>query len=298
MLVTVEKYGAKKYPVEFMSRTLNVSRQGYYKWLKTRNKPYKYAVLLAQIETVLKEDKENENYGTERMYDALVFKFNITVSQSTVARVMRENGLTHKKKHNPKGLTKADKEVRKSDDLLHRDFKSDEPNRKLVSDITQIPTADGPLYISGIFDCYDNVCAGLSMADNMRTELVIESLVQAAARHNIKNAIFHTDRGSQYTSHDFRVVLNGLGLNQSMNSAGGRCHDNAKCESMWARLKVEMLYRTDTSELPMERVKSLVFRYFMGYWNNRRICHAIGGLPPMMKRAQFFESHKQSGTAA
>ena len=78
-------------------------------------------------------------------------------------------------------------------------------------------------------------------------------------------------------------------IRQSMNSAGGRCHDNARCESMWARMKTELLYdRYDSEQLTVEQLKSLVWRYFMSYWNNRRICSANGGLPPMVKRSRFY----------
>ncbi len=74
-----------------------------------------------------------------------------------------------------------------------------------------------------------------------------------------------------------------------MNRAGGRCHDNARCESMWARMKTELRYdRYDPEQLTVEQLKSLVWRYFMSYWNNRRICSANGGLPPMVKRNRFY----------
>ena len=76
-----------------------------------------------------------------------------------------------------------------------------------------------------------------------------------------------------------------------MNSAGGRCHDNAKCESMWARMKEELIYgRINTEDYTVEELKIMVWRYFMSYWNNRRICSANGGLPPSVKRARYYES--------
>ena len=78
---------------------------------------------------------------------------------------------------------------------------------------------------------------------------------------------------------------------QSMNSAGGRCHDNARCESMWARLKTELLYdRCDSEKLTVSELKSLIWRYFISYWNNRRICTTNGGLPPMIKRQRYYDS--------
>lgn len=76
-----------------------------------------------------------------------------------------------------------------------------------------------------------------------------------------------------------------------MNSAAGKCHDNARCESIWGRMKEELIYgRYNTKKMSMETVKSLVWRYFMSYWANRRICSAIGGIPPAVKRQRYYES--------
>jgi transposase InsO family protein len=265
------------------------SRQGYYRYLESKQRPDKHAGLLAAIQAILDEGEENASYGRKRMIDALRLRGH-TESDSTIYCVLRKHGLLQKP-HTPKGLTVADKTAHKNDNLLKRDFTAQAPCEKLVSDITQLPTADGPLYISGVFDCFDNACLGLSMDDNMKTPLVVQSLVSAHNLYGISGAVFHTDRGSQYTSADFRVSLQNIGVVQSMNSDGGRCHDNAKCESMWARFKTEAIYgRHYTGRMPMEQVKSLVFRYFLGYWNNRRICHAIGGMPPTLKRRRFYES--------
>ena len=275
-----------KWPVAFMCRLFGVTPNGYRKWRKNCDRPYKHAALLAMMHQILGEDEENQNYGVDRMYAALKLR-GFKASKSTVARVMRANGLTQKVRRKPNGLTKADKEAQKSDNLINRDFTADAPNEKWVTDITQLPTADGTLYISGIFDCYDSTAVGLTMDDNMRKELVIDTVRQASAMYG-PGAIIHSDRGSQYTSQDFRDTLAMLGIKQSMNSAGGRCHDNAKCESMWARGKVEKFYNFDTSRMPMELVKKMAFRYYMGYWNNRRICSAIGGMAPATKRSAYY----------
>ena len=80
-----------------------------------------------------------------------------------------------------------------------------------------------------------------------------------------------------------------------MNSAGGRCHDNARCESMWAGFKEELLYeRYDTTAMTVEQLKTLIWRYFISYWNNRRICSADGGLPPMIKRQKYYDSLQEA----
>jgi transposase InsO family protein len=239
---------------------------------------------------ILAEDPENENYGKIRMYERLK-QDGHKCCQARVSAIMDENGLRVSKKKKPNGITKADKEAQASDNLLKGDFTAENPNEKCITDITQTPTLDGTLYISVIFDCYDNSAWGLEMADNMRAELVCSSLQNAVAMNPaMRGAILHSDRGSQYTSHLFRENLDKFGIIQSMNSAAGRCYDNAKCESMWGRFKEEKLYKTDTSKMTMAEVKSMVWRYFYSYWNNRRICSAIGGMAPMTKRKLYFDS--------
>lgn len=111
----------------------------------------------------------------------------------------------------------------------------------------------------------------------------------------LRGAIVHSYRGSQYTSEEYRRAVAKYGIDQSMNSAGGRCHDNAKCESLWVRFKEELLYgRYKTEKMSRAAVKSLIWRYLMSYWNNRRICSANGGLPPMVKRRLYYESVSQA----
>jgi transposase InsO family protein len=259
-------------------RVLGVTPQGYTKYMKNLTKPYKYAALLASMKAILAEDEFNKTYGKRRMFEKLQLDYDCPYSYHTVAKVMRENGLLHKR-GKPKGLTKADKEAQKSDNLLKRDFSADAPNQKTVTDITEWTACDGKVYQSGVFDCFDNACLGLSLADNMRAELCIETYLQAAGRYDLRGAVSHSDRGSQYTSEEFRRALADLGIVQSMNSAAGRCHDNAKCESMWARGKEEIMACYDTKKMTCEQLKRLIFRYYMGYWNNRRICSAIGGVP-------------------
>ena len=197
------------------------------------------------------------SYDRERIYYALLSK-GINISLSTVYRICKENNILASK-NKPKGLTKSDKEAYKNDDLLKGDFKSKLPNQKLIGDITQIPTANGTLYISTVFDCFDNYCLGLSMDDNMKSELVEKSLKMAISNRYIPNKycvnkiIFHSDRGSQYTSQNFRSLLNKNKIIQSMSHAKSSCYGNSKCESLFARFKVEAIYnryKTDIKFAP------------------------------------------------
>ena len=212
-------------------------------------------------------------------------------SEGTVRKIMEQIHLIHKSKRKPNGITKADREARKSDDLLKRDFTADAPLKKCVTDITEIKAKDGKLYVSAIFDCYDLLPVGLAMADHMRAELCCETLKHANLRFpEIRGAIVHSDRGSQYTSAAYRAVIQKYGIVQSMNRAGERCHDNARCESIWTRMKEELFYHRDrkTEHYKMEELKFMVWRYFMSYWSNRRICSAIGGIPSAVKRQRFY----------
>ena len=192
----------------------------------------------------------------------------------------------------PDGITKADREAHKSDDLLKRDFTSAEPLKKCITDITEIKAKDGKLYVSAIFDCFDTAVLGLAMGTNMKAALCRPTLENAVRSYPaLRKAVIHSDRGAQYTSGTYRKAVHKYGILQSMNSAGGRCHDNARCESMWARMKEELFYgRYHTEEMNIEELKTLIWRYFISYWNNRRICSANEGLPPMVKRQRYYKS--------
>ena len=288
----------EQYEVKFMCEMLGVSRSGYYKHQQIKLRPDKNAEILSVMREIIAEDEENENYGKNRMRDRLREKGQ-KCSRARVAQIMEENGLLKKKKRKPQGLTRADKAAQASENQIKGDFTAEKPNMKYVTDITQTPTLDGTLYISVIFDCFDNSAWGLEMDDNMRAELVCKS-VDSAMKMNpaMRGAILHSDRGSQYTSAVFRQTLDNSGIIQSMNSAGGRVADNAKCESMWGRFKQEKLYKTDTAKLSMAQVKSMIWRYFYSYWNNRRICSAIGGMAPLTKRKLYFDSILSAITAA
>ena len=258
--------------IAFYCDTLDVTRQGFYWYLKHRNDPWKYEGLAEKMRTIVAEDEYNDAYGRRRMCQAFILKYSdeeIT-SERTVYRVMEEIGLRHRPKRKPNGITKADRDARKSEDLLKRDFTAEKPLEKCVTDITEIPARDGKVYVSAIFDCYDLGVLGLAMADNMRAELCVSTLENASkAFPSIRGTVIHSD--------------------------GGRCHDNARCKVMWARMKKELRYgRYDTKKMTIGERKTLIWRYFIIYWNNRRICSANGGLPPMLKRKQYYESLKQT----
>ncbi|MFQ8997742.1 DDE-type integrase/transposase/recombinase [Allofournierella massiliensis] len=219
--------GTIKGKLTFYCRMLHVSRQGFYKYLSVKDRPWKYQALADTMLEIHAEDVCNDTYGRVRMFQALTLK------------------------RNPKGVTKADREARKS---------------------------DGKLYVSATFDCFDSAVLGLAMKTTMKATLCQHTVENAfIAYPEIRGAVLHSDRGSQYTSELYRSTLRKCEIIQSMNSAGGRCHDNARCESMWARLKTELLYdRYNSENLTVSELKSLIWRYFISYWNNHNPTLNVG----------------------
>ena len=160
--------------ISFYCRMLGVSRQGFYKYLANKDRPWKYQDLADAMKEIVSEDECNDTYGRIRMYQALLLKQPEGVhipSERTVYRVMDQIGLSHRPKRKPNGITKADREAMKSDDLLKRDFRSDTPLEKCITDITEIPASNGKLYVSAIFDCFDLSVLGLAMETNMKADL-------------------------------------------------------------------------------------------------------------------------------
>lgn len=284
--------------ISFYCKILHVTRQGFYKYLANKDRPWKYQDLANAMLDIHSEDEYNDTYGRVRMHQALILRhpegINIP-SERTIYRVMEQIGLSHRPNHKPHGITKADRESHKSEDLLKRNFQSDVPLTKCVTDITEIKASDGKLYVSAIFDCFDSAVLGISIGANMQASLCVDMLDNAIMAYpDLKGAIVHSDRGAQYTSQTYRDAIIKHSIIQSMNSAGGRCHDNARCESMWARMKSELFYgRYDTKKFTKSELKVKIWRYFMSYWNNRRICSTNGGLPPMVKRRKYYTYHEE-----
>ena len=163
--------GRIKGKISFYCKILKVSRQAFNNYLKTKDAPWKYQSLADAMLDICSEDECNDTYGRIRMYQALKLKQPEGVhipSERTVYRVMEEIGLNHKPKRKPNGITKADKEARKSDDLIKRDFTAEKPLEKCVTDMTEIKASDGKLYVSAIFDCYDLTVLGLAIDTNMK----------------------------------------------------------------------------------------------------------------------------------
>ena len=262
---------------------LTVSESGYYRSLRRPNNPKRRELLLVKIKAIITEHEDNNNYGAQRIHLALTQAGEV-VSYSTVYRLMKENGLLKKRKRHPKGITHADSEAQKSENLIQRDFTAPLPNQKWLSDITEVQCSDGKLYVAAVMDCFNGEIVGLAIDNNMRKELCIQAFESACKTKRAWGMVFHSDRGSQYTSYSFRESLTKYGAVQSM-SGTGRCYDNARMESFFATLKKEKLYRIKTERYSMTYIKTVIFRYIMIYYNRLRIYTSNpNGWPPAVYR--------------
>ncbi len=276
-----------------MCRALKISESGYYRWLKNRNKPTARELLSVKIQEILDEHPDNDNYGVLRMKTALEQR-GINVSQRTVYRAMSEMGILHRRR-TPRGTTKATTEIQDRENLIKRDFTAKKPLEKLLSDITEIQCLDGKLYLSAVLDCFNGEILSVAMDDNMKKELCIRTVKELELQYGkktLKGAIFHSDRGSQYTSEAFRNALKEAGLTQSL-SGTGHCFDNARMESFFATLKKEKIYRIPAYKLTRDQMKTIIFRYIFVYYNRIRISSINpGGLPPVAYR-EWARGHGQ-----
>ncbi|MFE2422639.1 IS3 family transposase, partial [Streptomyces hokutonensis] len=200
------------------------------------------------------------------------------------ARVMRERQIAGITRRKPRSLTKPDRTAPPAPDLIQRDFTAPMPGLKLVGDITCLPTAEGWLYLATVIDLCTREVVGWSMADHMRTQLVDDAIRMAhAGGHTAGNAIFHTDRGSQYTSRQFRETLVELDVRQSTGRTGS-CFDNAAAESFFAVLKSEI----GTTAWPTRmQARQDVFGWIAQYYNRERIHSTIGYLTPHQARTRY-----------
>jgi transposase InsO family protein len=174
-------------------------------------------------------------------------------------------------------------------DLVQRDFTADAPGTKLVGDITYIATWEGFLYLATVIDCHTKECIGYAMADHMRTDLVIAALDMAARNYPLaEEAVFHTDRGTQYTSAAFAEHAAMLGIRRSVGRTGV-CFDNAAAESFNAAVKVERVNRTVYPT--REHARRDVARYIEFRYNTRRLHSALGYRTPREAYNDYINSH-------
>jgi putative transposase len=225
-----------------MCAWLEVSTSGFYDWRKRPQSETGRRRELLKIKIKALFEANNEEYGYRRLHAALV-RGGESVDDETVRKLMRELGL---EPCQPKPWRRSLTEQGAAGpipDLVNRDFTADKPGEKMVGDITYIDTWEGWVFLATVIDCATRKIVGWAMDDNYKTPLISRAIQMAALNLDLPNdAIFHSDRGSNYTSAEFAGVLDGLGIRQSVGRTG-ICFDNALAESVNGTLKVELVHR-------------------------------------------------------
>jgi putative transposase len=263
---------------------LAVSRSGFYEWL---GRPLSAAAsrredLKLKISALF--ESFDATYGYRRIHAELI-RGGETVGHELVRKLMRELNLVPLQPKPYKRTTIADGSATATPDLVARDFTADRPGIKLVGDITYIRTWAGWLYLATVIDCHTKAVVGWAMADHYKTPLIEAALRMAARNHVLASqAIFHTDRGSNYTSAAFAGTVESLDLRHSVGRTG-ICYDNAMAESFFAALKNERVHRT---EYPTrEHARRDIARYIELRYNSRRRHSGLGYRTPKQVHDEY-----------
>lgn len=274
-----------------MAEVLGVSVSGYYSYRKRKasHREKKNRKLLKRIQKIHIDSKGV--YGSRKITAKLNEKAKSKVNHKRVERLMQENGIYAKVSRKYRVTTDSNHNLPVAENLLNREFETEEINQKMVSDISFIPTAEGWLYVAAIMDLCGNKIIGLSMSNRITKELVIAALEDAHGRSGqIEGCILHSDRGSQYCSREYREKLAEYGFVCIM-SRSGDCWDNAPMESFWGKMKTEWL--NEKHFQTREEAKAAVFEYIWIFYNRKRLHAANGYMTP----EKYYELHKNKVAA-
>ena len=282
-LIAAEKADpTSPYPVIKMCVWLEVSTSGFYDHCNAL--PSTRALRRTKITDYVWAAHKlgREAYGVRRVHAVLQRSDDpevASVSENLVRAIMAELGLAGCQPRAYKTTTQPDPEPPTAPaDLVGRDFTAEQPGTKLVGDITYIRSWTGWLYLATVVDCCTREVVGWSMATHMRASLVCDAVSMAAGKGKISaGAIFHSDRGSQYTSAEFTTHVRNLDMRSSMGRRG-QCWDNALAESFFASLKNELVYRTVFAS--QDRARRAVAEYIEVFYNRIRLHSRLGYKTP------------------
>ena len=295
-LIDAEKANpTQEMPITRMCDALDVSTSGFYEWADRAQSARAARRELVAVHVRAAFDAGRGTYGFRRVH-AIIARCNdpivASASPKLIRSIMADLGLVACQPRAWRTTTLNDGTGAHIDDHLRRDFTAERPGQKLVGDITYIRTWEGWLYLATVIDCHSRTVVGWSMADNMRTPLICDALTMAATNIDLPdNAIFHSDRGSQYTSFEFAAHLTKLGLTPSMGRTGV-CWDNALAESFFATLKNELVYRTVFST--REKARRAIAEYIEVFYNRQRLHSGLGYKTPL----EVLQQHQQNPSLA
>lgn len=274
--------------MSIMCQVLKLSRSGFYEWSNRR--PSARAIanqkLLTEVKTVY--EASDETYGSPRVTVELKAR-GVSCSKSRVARVMHKAQLyaVAGRKFKPQTTDSKHSEPI-SENVVNQDFSATETGQKVGCDITYIPTAQGWLYLAVVVDFFSRKILGYAFSNRLESDLVCEALVKAVGKNKLpEQLLHHSDRGSQYASFRYRLLLKSLGITQSMSRAGN-CYDNALVESFFHTLKVERVHRR--KYLTRQTAKIDIENYINYWYNSQRRHSSLGMLSPI----EFLKTYRKA----
>ena len=265
------------YSIHMMSRTLGVSRSGFYAHHSRPPSARSIAdeALCKRISEIHEASKET--YGAPRIHAELADE-GVHVGCKRIVRLMKAKGLRGVSRRKFVVTTQRDPRMRPATDLVDRNFYADAPNVLWVADITYVPTWAGFLYLAVVLDAYSRRIIGWAMGNTQKAQLVIDAMNMAITQRKPESVIHHSDQGSQYTSVAFGLRCKEMGVRPSMGSVGD-CYDNAMCESFFATLECELLDRRKFATKAEARVAC--FEFIEGWYNPSRRHSALGYKSPI-----------------
>lgn len=277
------------YPVNAICEALEVSRSGYYDWTKREPsvRELRREQVIEQIRRIHAES--DRTYGSPRIRSALLDE-EITLNVKTVAKYMKQAQIQAKTHRRFKvSTTDSNHDLPVFENKLDREFTAAGPNEKWLCDITYIHTGEGFIYLATVLDTFSRKIIGWSIDDCLDRSLCIDALKSAivARQHlpgGLSNLLHHSDRGSQYASHDYQRLLRDWNITVSMSRVGN-CWDNAMMESFFGTLKTELVYHENYQS--KSEARSSVIAWIEGWYNRRRRHSAIGYKSPEQFEAEL-----------
>lgn len=282
-----EEHEEKHYSIAALCEIAHVSRAGFYKWLKRT--PSKNEIKNNELTTKIRDIYEKDSSkGYRRIRDDLIRDYHEVVNEKRILRICRIHGFFSTIKYTNNGCTKsAKKPYHIGENYLNRNFYTDCPNEKWLTDVTEFQYHLGSkkhkLYLSAILDLYDRRIVAYVIGDSNNNELVFQTLDKAIEGEPDAHPLFHSDRGFQYTSRMFYEKLQKAGMKQSMSRVG-KCIDNGPMEGFWGILKRERYYgKYFTSR---QAVVDMIEDY-IDYYNNKRYQRKLGVVTPIEKYTSY-----------
>lgn len=270
------------HPIKALCQAFEVSASGYYDWQQRRAQPAARALedlqLKEQIRRIHRESRET--YGSPRI-QASLRALGQRHGRNRLSRLMREAAICGRQRRRYRVVTTDSKHEHPVAANLLADVPAPHgPDQIWVADITYISTSAGTVYLAAILDLYSRRIVGWAVSQRIDTALVLAAWKMAVChRQPPSGLIFHSDRGVQYASKEYRQTLEGLKVSASM-ARKGNCYDNAVMEAFWSTLKLELIYRRQREFASLGEARAVLFEYVEVFYNRLRLHSALGYQTP------------------